>query len=88
MPSDDRYSAAGVPFEIAPIGEMWSVVSMSPNIPSTRAPRMSAGAAGFASMSSKNGGRRMNVLPATRRRWCRVCPSAPAIPACPRAIVA
>ena len=64
MPSEARYSAAGVPAEMTPMGEMWSVVNMSPNMPSTRAPRMSAGSLGTAAISSKNGGRRMNVLPA------------------------
>ena len=52
------------PAEMAPIGEIWSVVNISPNIASTRAPRMSLGSCGAADMSSKNGGRRMNVLAA------------------------
>jgi hypothetical protein len=38
---------------------MWSVVTLSPSIASTRAPTMSASGAGSIVMCSKNGGCRM-----------------------------
>ena len=41
---------------IEPAGEMWSVVMLSPNAASTRAPWMSATGAGLAGMPSKYGG--------------------------------
>ena len=42
MPMDCRYCPAGEFGGIVPIGEMWSVVNMSPNTASARAPRMSS----------------------------------------------
>ena len=50
--------AAGLPFLIAPAGEMWSVVTESPSLASTRAPWMSLTGAGSSGMPSKYGGRR------------------------------
>ena len=46
---------------IAPAGEMWSVVTESPKMPSTRAPLMTATAAGVIEKPSKNGGLAMYV---------------------------
>jgi len=43
---------------IDPAGEMWSVVTESPSIASTRAPAMSVIGAGSAGIPSKYGGRR------------------------------
>ena len=41
-----------------PAGEMWSVVMLSPNLASTRAPRTSASGSGVMLMPSKYGGLR------------------------------
>ncbi len=48
-----RYFAAGPDLEMLPAGEMWSVVTESPSTASTRAPLMSATAAGVIVMPSK-----------------------------------
>jgi aconitate hydratase len=50
--------AAGESFLIAPAGEMWSVVTESPSLASTRAPAMSPTGAGLWVMPSKYGGLR------------------------------
>ena len=55
-PREMRYAPAGPSSGMAPAGEMWSVVTLSPSRASTRAPRTSRGADGSASRSSKNGG--------------------------------
>ena len=46
---------------IEPAGEMWSVVTESPKMPSARAPRMSPVAAGVIEKPSKKGGLAMYV---------------------------
>ena len=46
---------------MAPAGEMWSVVTLSPSRASTRAPTTSAGGAGDGVSVSKNGGCRTYV---------------------------
>ncbi len=58
MPCSVRYCAAGVPALIAPAGEMWSVVTESPSLASTRAPLMSVTGDGWRGMPSKYGGLR------------------------------
>ena len=51
-----RYLPAGPSGGMAPAGEMWSVVTLSPSRASTRAPATSAGAAGAGVSVSKKGG--------------------------------
>ena len=55
------HSPAGDHEAIEPAGLMWSVVTESPRTARTRAPSMSAIAAGVADRPSKNGGRAMYV---------------------------
>ncbi len=45
-PRSRRYCPAGLVSSMSPAGEMWSVVVLSPNHPSTRAPAMSVTAPG------------------------------------------
>ena len=52
---------AGESFLIAPAGLMWSVVTESPSLSSTRAPSMSATGSGSSGMPSKYGGFRTYV---------------------------
>ena len=47
---------AGELFLIAPAGEMWSVVTQSPKMPSARAPLISAMLPGCIEKFAKNGG--------------------------------
>src|SRR4051794_18185880 len=61
MPSSCRYSPAGESFLIDPAGEMWSVVTESPSLASTRAPSMSSGSDGSSGTFSRNDGRRTYV---------------------------
>ena len=49
---------AGLSFLIAPAGEMWSVVTLSPSTASTRAPVIGSIAGGSAWIPSKNDGLR------------------------------
>ena len=58
MPCSVRYRPAGESVLIAPAGEMWSVVTESPSLASTRAPAMSVTGAGSRAMPSKYGGLR------------------------------
>src|SRR5436309_15709187 len=60
-PCPDRYFPAGESGLIAPAGEMWSVVTESPSLASTRAPEMSDTGDGDAAMPSKYGGLRTYV---------------------------
>src|SRR2546423_13964826 len=60
-PCDARYRPAGESGLIAPAGEMWSVVTESPSLASTRAPAMSVTGDGVADMPSKYGGLRTYV---------------------------
>src|SRR4051812_50067927 len=55
-PCSSRYSPAGPSFLIEPAGEMWSVVTLSPSLASTRAPSMSETGSGSSGMPSKYGG--------------------------------
>ena len=55
---------------MVPIGEMWSVVNMSPKMPSTRAPLMSLFASGCRVIPAKYGGRRMKWLSARQSKSC------------------
>jgi len=55
-PCSCRYSPAGPSRLIEPAGEMWSVVTLSPSLASTRAPSMSPTSPGSAGMSWKYGG--------------------------------
>ena len=55
-PCPVRYCPAGLSVLIAPAGEMWSVVTESPSMASTRAPWMSLTGAGLSGMASKYGG--------------------------------
>ncbi len=52
-PCPVRYSPAGPSLLIAPAGEMWSVVTESPSLASTRAPWMSVTGDGLSVMPSK-----------------------------------
>ena len=56
-----RYCPAGVSALMAPAGEMWSVVTESPSLASTRAPVMSATGSGSIRIPSKYGGLRTYV---------------------------
>ncbi len=51
-----RYWPAGLSALIEPAGEMWSVVTESPSLASTRAPAMSATGVVSSVMPSKYGG--------------------------------
>src|ERR1700750_2041935 len=55
-PCPVRYSPAGLSVLIAPAGEIWSVVTESPSLASTLAPRMSVTGSGSAGIPSKYGG--------------------------------
>src|SRR6478609_774706 len=61
MPCSARYLPAGLSFLMAPAGLMWSVVTESPSLSSTRAPEMSATGSGSSGMPSKYGGFRTYV---------------------------
>jgi hypothetical protein len=54
-PCSCRYRPAGESFLIEPAGEMWSVVTESPSLASTRAPSMSVTGSGSAGIPSKYG---------------------------------
>ncbi len=58
MPCSARYLPAGLSFLMAPAGLMWSVVTESPSLASTRAPSMSATGVVSIVMPSKYGGLR------------------------------
>ncbi len=58
MPWSISHLPAGLSRLIAPAGEMWSVVTLSPSTASTRVPWIGSGGAGSGSMPSKNGGLR------------------------------
>lgn len=58
MPCSVRYLPAGVSALMAPAGEMWSVVTESPSLASTRAPVMSSTGVVSMVMPSKYGGLR------------------------------
>src|SRR5215475_6426772 len=60
-PCSLRYRPAGESALIEPAGEMWSVVTESPSLASTRAPVTSATGAGSWLIPSKYGGRRTYV---------------------------
>ncbi|MCY1226296.1 hypothetical protein D9M72_385230 [compost metagenome] len=60
-PFASRYWPAGVSDLKEPAGEMWSVVTESPSLSSTRAPVMSVTGSGLAFMPSKYGGFRTYV---------------------------
>src|SRR3954454_21015493 len=60
-PWSARYLPAGESGLIELAGEMWSVVTESPSLASTRAPEMSATGVGSADMPSKYGGLRTYV---------------------------
>ncbi len=60
-PCSARYLPAGESGLIELAGEMWSVVTESPSLASTRAPEMSPTGAGSAAMPSKYGGFRTYV---------------------------
>src|SRR4051794_14979517 len=60
-PCSARYWPAGESGLIELAGEMWSVVTESPSLASTRAPEMSATGVGDAAMPSKYGGFRTYV---------------------------
>src|SRR3954464_14648671 len=60
-PCSDRYFPAGESALIEPAGEMWSVVTESPSLASTRASAMSATGAGWWDMLWKCGGLRTLV---------------------------
>ncbi len=60
-PCSIRYRPAGVDGGIEPAGEMWSVVTESPSMASTRAPTTSAGGSGSGCRPSKYGGSRTYV---------------------------
>jgi hypothetical protein len=60
-PCSIRYVPAGESGRMAPAGEMWSVVTESPSMTSTRAPAMSSTVPGSACIPSKYGGLRMYV---------------------------
>ena len=55
-PCSARYLPAGESALIEPAGEMWSVVTESPSLASTRAPAMSCTGCGSFAMPSKYGG--------------------------------
>ena len=57
-PLDTRYFAAGLVLAISPAGEMWSVVTESPNKARQRAPVTSVTGRGVMVMPSKYGGLR------------------------------
>ena len=57
-PLSISHRPAGESFLIAPAGEMWSVVTLSPRTASTRAPVIGSTGAGSGSMPSKNDGLR------------------------------
>ncbi len=57
---------AGPSFGIAPAGEMWSVVTVSPSSASTRAPCTSSTGLGARAIPSKNGGWATYVESATQ----------------------
>ena len=52
-PCSARYLPAGLSFLIAPAGLMWSVVTESPSLSSTRAPSMSSTGSGSSGIPSK-----------------------------------
>ena len=56
MPLSIKYLPAGEAFAMLPAGEMWSVVTESPNTAIARAPRTSASGAGCAPIASKKDG--------------------------------
>src|SRR5215213_711838 len=60
-PCSARYLPAGESGLIELAGEMWSVVTESPSLASTRAPEMSSTGVGCADMPSKYGGLRTYV---------------------------
>ena len=60
-PCSARYVAAGVSGLMLPAGLMWSVVTESPSLASTRAPAMSVTGDGSGAMPSKYGGLRTYV---------------------------
>ncbi len=60
-PCEVRYSPAGESSLMAPAGLMWSVVTESPSLASTRAPEMSVTGSGSRVMPSKYGGLRTYV---------------------------
>jgi hypothetical protein len=60
-PCSARYLPAGESGRIEPAGEMWSVVTESPSLASTRAPSTSDTGSGSAAMPSKYGGLRTYV---------------------------
>src|SRR6185436_3480028 len=78
-PCSARYLPAGESNLIEDAGEMWSVVTESPSLASTRAPWMSVTGDGSADMPSKYGGFRMyvdsasqsNVFPVGVGRFCQ-----------------
>ena len=57
-PCSARYRPAGLSALIEPAGQMWSVVTESPSLASTRAPSMSVTGCGSRGMPSKYGGLR------------------------------
>ena len=61
-PCSIRYLPAGLSGRIAPAGEMWSVVTLSPSSASTRAPVIGSTGGGSTGIPSKNGGRFTYVL--------------------------
>src|SRR5580704_10325455 len=66
-PCSIRYLPAGESFLKLPAGEMWSVVTESPKIPSALAPLISPILPGCIEKFSKNGGSWMYVLLASQR---------------------
>ena len=56
-PCSSRYRPAGVVGLMFPAGEMWSVVTLSPSLASTRAPSTSVTGAGVMDRPSRNVGR-------------------------------
>ena len=63
-----RYCPAGESGRIAPAGEMWSVVTLSPTITKQRAPAKSSTGRGSRDMFSKYGGRRTYVEPGSHAK--------------------